>query len=406
MNESKLDLFKDQIIEWKAENMNNEDIVSRLMGFGVVTSRHSVRRALKRWKKDSGSTVKFDGDTGEVISPVMSTVTDPDTLMRELGVNPDEWACDDVVVNTWGDPGALCYQLKLRLKRRKPTGLILPATPYTGFTTPSPREQKGNDYLSVVCSDFHAPFHDQHLQKLFCEWLYENKPGKGFNLGDLMDLPESSRHRKKPEFQASAKVCVDSGHQILSEHVQASPATMWEFIPGNHDWRIRNAIIEHNGDLIDLAPAGSSRPVYDLRELLHLDALGINFQDLDGDYEHGLVQITSKLGAVHGWYAPKNVGDAARKTLEHFGFSVLVGHTHKQSIIHHTFYEIDGKPKVLVAGEVGCMCLADKRGLGYAPRPNWQNGFMTVTTRADGTFNVERAVYVNKRLYWRDQVYG
>jgi hypothetical protein len=52
------------------------------------------------------------------------------------------------------------------------------------------------------------------------------------------------------------------------------------------------------------------------------------------------------------------------------------------------------------------MCLADKRGLGYAPRPNWQNGFMTVTTRADGTFNVERAVYVNKRLYWRDQVYG
>lgn len=398
---SKLDEHKETVLAMKAEGRSN-----RAIGHWHGVSEKSVRRALKRWATADDARPKE-----QVVFTTQSTrlVTDPEELMRELGVDPSDWHVDSIDVNRWGNVDDPNYQLKVRLKNLKPENLIL--APEIPDLLPRIYSKPSNDEaeLVVFVSDFHAPFHDPHLLRQFIDWLATNQPHRIIVGGDLGDFPAQSRHRHKPEWNASAQECVNAMFQILLAIRLVCPNAEIVFLPGNHDERIRNAIIDHNQGLFELRAADQSGEpqalsVWDIRNLLHLDKLGISYIDPAGTYEYALYPISTKLAATHGWIAQNKSGYSAAKTLESLGHSVIVGHTHRRGFYYETTYEIDGTPRDRVAVEAGCMCL-HKKGLGYARAANWQQGFVTVSVHADGTFAIDPASYVNKKLLWHGQVY-
>ena len=159
-------------------------------------------------------------------------------------------------------------------------------------------------------------------------------------------------------------------------------------------------------------PKEFGEPVHGLPHLLRLDELGVNFVEPEGTYENAQVELSQKLAVRHGWIVRQGSGVSALKTLERTGYSIITGHTHRQSIVHHTIYEIDRTPRVLLAAEAGCMCRIDsqadeegRRFPAYDVLADWQPGFCTATIYPDGKFKVDLGTWVNGVLLWQGQRY-
>lgn len=396
----------------------------------LPTSEGSIRRFRKRHhiglpcsaNSKKGGVRYHDGDKADVTSSAKPTLImdDPDAMLAERGLNPKDWIIEGATVNEWDGPsqeGMVTYhQAKLHLKRKADTQ-VLPARS-DGWIAP-PRK-KGSDTktkLIVVTGDQQAPFHDENLHHLFCGWLEENQPDEGVALGDKVDFPDISRHRLDPENTARVNECIQSGYDLFRGYRSASLDTRWLFMPGNHDERLRNILLDKPSvqPLYGIkqadAPEEAGPPVLTLPHLLRLDELGIEYVDPEGPYDLAQINLSTKLAVRHGWLARQGSGVSALATLEHLGYSIIVGHTHRQSIVYKTTHDIEHGTTTLTAAEAGCMCRVEQQPLkgrkwpNFTPLPDWQQGFTTVTIHPDGFFRIENATYVNGTLLWRDQRY-
>lgn len=356
---------------------------------------------------------KVEEDETEVtsdVSPELPDLSDPNSLLRERGLDPDDWLVTNLKLNEWDGPtGEPCKQLTVHLKRRVESYFLQPAYEPDGYKAPAKSPFKSDGRLVVFVGDQQAPHHNPRLHNLFCSWLVENQPTHGVLMGDTVDFPDISRHPQNPEWDHSAQECINIGYTLLRDYVQSSTDTRWVKLMGNHDERIRTRLLNYFTNLYglrraDLPGEEQEAPALCVSNLLRLDALGIDFIQPAGSYEHAQAQVSKYLAARHGWLAKKGSGTSALSTLEHLGYSIVVGHTHRQSLVHKTTHDIDGKPSTLAAAETGCMCQIED-GLGYSVAPDWQNGFATAEVWEDGTFKIDLATYANDRLYWRNQRY-
>lgn len=385
---------------------------------GFVTTRDSIRRFRDRHglsvpTKDSPG-LKIDGDEATLTTPPKPYphMDDPDAMLIERGLDPSEWQIEGATINEWDGPAGegttiTYHQAKLQLKRRRPLELLLPGRqPMVRIGGPARKAPQRDSRLVVMVGDQQAPYHDETLHRLFTDWLTDNQPDEGVLVGDTVDFPDISRHADNPEQDATVQECIDSGVQILHDYAMAAP-TKWTKLMGNHDERIRNYQINQAAKLYGVRPGllpgeVAGHAALSIPHLLRLDELGINFIDPNGKYDQAQHTLSKYLAVRHGWLAAKGAGRSALSTLDHLGYSIVVGHTHRQSIVHQTKHDIDGTTSTRVGVETGCMC---KIGLGYAVAEDWQNGFATATIWPDGEFHIDLATYVNGRIYWRDRIY-
>lgn len=422
------------ITQLAEQDLPNSQIANRVgEKFGLGTSDRSIRRAKRRWglagglrqtqgEKPRVTTIrKGDDEITEIVGePTVGDVS-PEELIKAHGLNPDDWDVTNVKINRWtamtgkkrdNELVEMC-QITIQLVRRKPAPPFIQAARTDG---PSYRKsgaahsgQENGAKLVVFVGDQQAPFHNEGLHELFCQWLEVNTPEEGILIGDTVDFPDISRHRYNPERTATVQQCVNAGYRVLKDYRESSLDTWWRKMPGNHDERIRNTLIDWATELYGITRAqveGDEQepPVLGVEHLLRLDELGIDYVDPDGQYDQAQINVTKYLAARHGWIAVKGAGQSALKTLEHLGYSIAVGHTHRQAIVHQTKHDIDGTPTTLVAVEIGSMCNLD--GLGYSVAPDWQNGFATATIWPDGVFKMDLATFFDGTLAWRDQRYG
>lgn len=415
-SQSPLDPYRTEIEKWITEGSapTNRDIIDRLAQLGLPTTERSIRRAMKRWGISRNGEVEqpglvVEGDTAEATSKATTEYTTPEDLMEERGLDPKDWEVVSMTVNEWDSPtGDVMRQLKVQLRRIVPLDIVAPARPEGQRYVASKRQAGPEPKKVVLVGDQQAPFHDPDLHESFCEFLYDYQPDEGVLIGDTIDLPDISRHPNNPEQDATVQECIDAGYLILRDYRDASAPTQWKKLAGNHDERLRRIVVDKIERIYGLRRAevpGAEieLPVMDVGHLLRLDELDIEFVRPNGDYEHAQIKLSPHLAARHGWIIRKGSGSSALATLEHLGFSVVVGHTHRQSLVHKTRHDINGESSTLAACETGCMCLAD--GLGYAVSPDWQQGFATAEIWEDGTFKLDLATYVNGNLYYRDKRY-
>jgi hypothetical protein len=407
----------------------NAGIVKSLWAskYRIDTTKDSIRRFRKRHQltpppAQGRPGVRYDGDEADVTgrTQIGLHMDDPDAMLEERGLSPEQWLIDSATVNEWDGPsqeGPVTYhQAKFHLKRKRPELQIVPARS-DGWKAPTVHRPltKGQTRLIVVTGDEQCPFHDENLHYLFTGWLEENKPDEGVALGDKVDFPDISRHRLDPENTAKVNECIQSAYDLWRARRAASTNTHWQFMPGNHDERIRNILLDKPsvqplyGVKRADTPEEDGPTVLTLPHLLRLDELGIDYVDPMGPYDLAQINLGPKLAVRHGWIARQGSGVSALATLEHLGYSVIVGHTHRKSLVYKTTHDIEGDTTTLVAAEAGCMCRIDqqvrdgRKWPNFTPLPDWQQGFATVTMHPDGLFQIEHATYVNGTLLWRDQ---
>lgn len=418
--QSPLDQYRQKIETWvSVGGYSNPDVVRALTQLGVSTSERSIRRALRRWglpAEDQGfqGQTKITGDDAILTSKPSLDYSNPEDLLKERGLEPEEWEVTSVTVNEWDSPtGDVLKQLKVNCRRIKDIQWPEwpePAQINVDLPKARPKKNTGQPRRVVCVGDHQAPYHDKELHALFLNWIDVNRPDEGIFIGDTIDLPKISRHPDDPVWAATTQECVNAAGQIIYDYRAASPETQWKKLAGNHDERLRRAVINNIADFYGLKPAEVEElpdlpSIHSPRLLLRLDELGVEFIEPNGSYDHAQVRISDFLAARHGWIARKNSGASAHATLDHLGHSIIVGHTHRQSRVHQTKFTIDGKPIVNTAVETGCMCRIED-GLGYAVAPDWQNGFAVAEVWPDGRFSIDLATYVDGVLLYRDQRYS
>ncbi len=417
--------------EYIAAGKTNSSIVSSLSTQGVLTTKDSIRRFRKRngLAPPSNSPlrpgVKVEKGTAEVTTPrqVGVKLDDPDTMLEERGLDPAEWDIEGAVINEWDGPsqeGPVTYhQAKLRLKRNVDS-FIFPARS-DGWKAPQRSLPTEGSHLVAIIGDQQEPFADENLHYLLCGWLEQNQPDEIVSLGDTVDFPDISRHRLDPENGATVNECIQTGYDNLRGVRQAAPNARIRKLAGNHDERMRNILLDKPAvrSLYGVkqadTPDEDGPPVLSIPHLLRLDELGIEYVDPSGPYDMAQINLSDHLAVRHGWIARQGSGVSALATLDYLGYSCIVGHTHRQSLIYKTRHDIDGGTTTLTAAEAGCLCKIDQKPYkgrqwpNYTVAPDWQQGFSTAVVHADGTFRIENATYVKTKgkgvLLWRDEQY-
>jgi hypothetical protein len=334
---------------------------------------------------------------------------DIDALLESRGLKTEDWVVTKVSLTEWGEnaEGEPLKRLRVDLTPRSFDSLM-PAR--TEGWRPPPRlvqTPKTDAELVVFFGDHHAPHHDPDLHTAAVAWLRKNKPARGVICGDLLDYDSVSRHRKNPLWASTTQECLDSAYSILRAYVQASPGTRWQMLDGNHEERMRNAVLDHlmgvHGITRAVAPEETKgQAVLSVAHLLRLDELGIEWVGSEGEYGHSQVMLSGRLAVRHGWIARKGSGASALATLDHLRYSCVIGHCHRQAIVKHTGHSINGEPMELTGVEAGTMAQI-RGGLGYSIAPNWQQGFATARIWPDGFFSCDLAKFVDGTLVWANQ---
>ncbi len=414
----------------RAGEFNTTIAASVSQEYGLNVKEHAIRRFRKRHQinPNNQSTLTIKNDTAQFSEPIVGyhrqsdeapVLDDPDQMLRARNLDPAQWYIDNVTVNEWDGPSqsGITRYYQARFTAKKKSAGLLPVRSEGWRPLKKPIHYSQTPELVVICGDQQAPFHDLGLHDAFLQWLRVNQPVRGVVLGDLVDFPDVSRHPADPDNVATVSECLQSGYEILRDYVAASPATEWQMLYGNHDIRVLRYIIDKSPLIQGLSRVKSQEhpepeAVHTLTHLMRLDELGVELVQTNGAYEDAQITLSDKLAVRHGWHVRQGSGASALKTLTQTHYSIVVGHTHRQSIVYHTIHDINRQPTTLVAAEAGCMCRLDgridasgRRFPSYAVLPDWQNGFMTARIYADGKFHLTPAIYVNSTLLWENQRY-
>lgn len=439
MPSSPLDAYIGIIYNLLKQNKTNEEIVAELKGLGVTTSEASIRRCIGRNEslqeaaevrrvtnevKEAAEPYSFrhiSEDEVEVTLPPESE-DDPPTkkltveyVMRRHSLDPEEWEAFDVLPNEWegqrkGGTKITFNQFKFRLKKRVPVKALLPAVEPLSRTYKPKKVDNDGTVVTVIETDPQAPFVHPEVNELAIQFIHWLQPDRHILGGDLMNLGFIGRHRDNPKWDDTVNEAKQSAFEYLYHRRNACEDMEMSLIPGNHDDRIRNEQLERNERLYGVTQAHypdqvSGPPVYSLAHLLRLDELGITYHEPDGTYEFEFVEITPLLAARHG-HKLNSSKTAPINTAMDLGHSVVLGHSHSQSAVAKTVWnKISGEWQIRWGIEAGCECQFEE-GLGFnkAGAPDWQPGFVTVTSWPNGRFTFDFASYQpDGALYWRDK---
>lgn len=415
------------------------------------TSESAVRRFRKRHNINpdgvSSAYTRIDDDTAEAVtepqpvhneSDLKRILTDPDKMLRQRGLDPDDWEITHLTPNMWDGPTSAksqqrggpakvtYYQTKFTCKLRKPESEMIMAPRTDGWVRPTVNLVKhldGKSQTVVVIGDQQAPFHDKDLHAKFCQFLHQTQPARLIELGDTIDLPDiRPGHRIHPKHTAAVTECLQSGYDINRGYIDVAPDMYVEMLYGNHCERMLNILTDANQAEIrnmvavkrPVTPEGrGGEELLTLEHAMRMDELGVKVVKPAGSYTRAAILLTDKLAVRHGWIARKGSGSSALATLEHLGYNIIVGHTHRQAEVFKTVHEITQETRTLVGIEAGCMCRVSQAPdpddgrvwPGYTDEPDWQQGFVVVDIWSDGFFKADLATYVNNVLLCRGQRY-
>jgi hypothetical protein len=360
-----------------------------------------------------------EGDTATITEPPTPRpkLGDIGKLIRERGLDPDEWVVVSTTLNEWDGPvkGGGTQRLKQwKVTLRRAPHLIL-ASP--AVHVPKVKPDRRLNVLAempeviVVEGDHQVPYYDPKLHEASLSALeylsvYHNLTQHVFN-GDVGDYPSISRHPDHPAANAQVNDVIQGVYELLREKREAAPNARAVLLKGNHDWRVEAELLARAERMYGIRPASidgvEETPALSLRRLLHLDALGIDLVEDPRGWEHGEVELVSgPAGLVvrHGWITGANT---ASRSLAKRGRSMIVSHAHSREQVYAWDPVLGIERQAAVAGTMSAVRGSDGQYPHFSVCDSMLQGFVTVTIWPGGQFNIEHAIWNGEYLQWRDR---
>lgn len=248
----------------------------------------------------------------------------------------------------------------------------------------------------VVVSDTQIPYQDRKAVRSLIDFIGDYQPDEVVSIGDLMDFPQPSRWNKdtRGEFEGSIFDDCDYAKRTFLDPLRDVYDGPIGVLEGNHDLRPREYLAKY-------APALAASRQFDFDVLLDFDGYGINVLPEFHEFTPGWLMTHGHRGQIS---LSRIAGNTALNAAKRFGKSVIMGHTHRAGIGHHSEGYGGKISRQLTGVEVGN--LMDMRRAQYLKggTANWQQAFGLIKVdgrhvQADvvmvhnGRFTVEGVVY-------------
>ncbi|GAB3912605.1 metallophosphoesterase [Kibdelosporangium lantanae] len=219
----------------------------------------------------------------------------------------------------------------------------------------------------MVISDTQIPYEDRAAVTALIRFIRDYQPDEVVHIGDLMDYPQPSRWSKGSAAEYEGSVFADSDY--AKKHFLQPLRDIYDgpvgVIEGNHDLRPRTYLARY-------APALAESGAFTLPSLLDFDSFGITQLPDFYTVAPGWVMTHGHLGKIS---LSQIAGNTALGAAKRFGTSVIMGHTHRLGIGHHTT-GYDGHVSRTVTGvEVGHLMDMTRASYLHGATANWQTGF-------------------------------
>lgn len=225
------------------------------------------------------------------------------------------------------------------------------------------RLSRGRKILAI--SDIHVPYHDKRALAKAMNIGREAGCNTLIILGDLCDFHKVSKYRHEAmaaEIEEELKIA----KQVLAE---ITPGFAHKyFVPGNHDDRLRNYVLDN-------APSLKGLWQLELDRILELQEKRIDY--VPGGFIH-----CGDMTFLHGHEVRISGIDPARKLFTKMKKSAICGHLHRPD----SYYTRDGAGNLLqchVLGHLG------EKSPAFMPRNDWQHGCAVITVPKSGNSHVQ-----------------
>ncbi len=351
-----------------------------------------------------------------------------DELIQKCRVDTAVWEVDRWVANKYETPMkvgvkgqerpiiVVQYQIKAWLIRKvpikhewpaiQPVRLHRPLAPKFGPVKSDcgtrvlilPDSQNG--YCRDMTTGYLNPMHDRQAWDIGLQMAHILRPDRIILMGDMLDLAElTDRFIKMPEFYFTTQAALKELHWWLAQ--LADTGAQIDYIEGNHEFRLRRAVINNIIAAYSLRPANQPEApeVLSVENLLGLEDLGVRYHK---PYPEAHLWLNDNLRVSHGEVARKGSGDTVKEMLREARNSEITAHSHRLELMAKTVHPRKG-PRVYLAYNVGTLARLD---IGAVPaagsRQNWHQGFATGWYEESGGHLHEiylHAIYGGKMMY-------
>lgn len=385
--------------------------------------------------------IHTDEATG-VITATVNTVgvpADPKEFMISRGLNPDDYeiidssiGCSSVTMKLRGEDGVetptQVFNFNLKVKF-VPVALkafafepIKPLRIEIKEYKPKLRKQKNKKlrkalifpdsqngfYRDLTTSEL-IPFHDRRCWDLSFQAVEYWQPDDVFYLGDMWDLAAMGKYTNPPEVKYTSEL---SGHELafcIGKHKQIKPDINQEFVPGNHEKRMRELLLNNFSEAYGIRQYVHDKnrpdpiyPIISVPHILGLEEIGVKWHK---DYPNGLVNLGTNCELFHGTKAKSHGGDTAKAYLTNTRKSCIYGHIHRNELVWYTFY-VHGVPQYRFAASPGTFALVGGKTPAVKDENNWQNGMLRVIYDPEGDFiNVEPISIINGKMFMDGEMF-
>lgn len=249
----------------------------------------------------------------------------------------------------------------------------------------------------VIISDTQIPYHHRKALKAVLRFVGDYQPDEVVQIGDLVDYPQPSRWNKdtRGEFEGSVYEDSDDAKRLFLEPLRGvydGPVKVFE---GNHDERPRVYLHKY-------APALAGTRAFDFDVLCDFDGFGVERLPTFYRFAPGWIMTHGHKGGIS---LNRIAGNTALRAAVKFDKSVIMGHTHRQGVLHET-KGFDGDGKTLTGVEVGHLMdpkLASKQYLKEGTA-NWQMGFAVATVDGRGV-HVKNVPILSRKFEVDGEIY-
>jgi hypothetical protein len=252
---------------------------------------------------------------------------------------------------------------------------------------------------AVVFGDTQLPYHDPKCLAVVEGIIAAEQPDILLHMGDMVDCFQISDYDRDPNRLTSLQDDIDASRTYLHRWAQLAPQARRVLLEGNHEDRLRRVIWNLPGTASELARLRSFQQAMTWPNLLGLDEIGWEY--IPGGAQ-SRTPVLPKLISIHGHQLGGSTvveGGTARKAIQKFGRSVIVGHHHRACVIARRDH--NGQAFGI---ESGATCLLD--GQPYGQDWNWQQAVTVIEWSEDRTvMTVNQVLVRDGRALWRGQDY-
>lgn len=202
----------------------------------------------------------------------------------------------------------------------------------------------------VALGDLHIPYQDQAALSAALEFVRKNNPKNIVLLGDMLDLPQASRHGGN-ETKTTVEQDLGALRGLVYRLRASTTGTRIYYCLGNHEVR-----------LAKLNGLSASHRAVASRQILHMFD---EFADHVTPYMDSLV--LDGVTYTHGAMSRKGAGSTARAMIELYGTHIVCGHTHRAASVAST--TAHGEERIGI--EAGCLRSLDVDWCQGTP--DWQH---------------------------------